>query len=107
MPCKKIMGKLVKFTSGDSTVLIESTEVETDGWVQVGAVETAEKDIDKLLGLIKPLSTSLVSTIKSIETKPDSISAEFGLGVSAEGNVFVMKASGEASLKVTLTWNKV
>ena len=30
---------------------------------------------------------------------------ELGVAVTGEGNVFVVKGSAEANLKVTLTWN--
>ena len=81
---------------------METTDVHAEGLVQVSG--SVEKNLDRLVGAVKPLSESLLEAIQSLEKKPDSISAEFGLSFNAEGNIFVVKASGEASLKVTLTW---
>jgi Trypsin-co-occurring domain 1 len=38
-------------------------------------------------------------------THPDHFEVEFGLKISAKGNVIVASASGEATLKVTLTYD--
>jgi Trypsin-co-occurring domain 1 len=55
---------------------------------------------------IKAYCTSLVKTFQSLasEYAPDNITAEFGLKLSGEGNVYVVKTTGEASLKITAEW---
>jgi hypothetical protein len=89
---------------GKDPISIEVTEVEGErgGVVQAGGGKIS---FEAMLGRIKPFCESIIDTFEELTKKPDSASAEFGLRVSAEGNLFIVKASGEATLKVTLTWN--
>jgi hypothetical protein len=102
------MPKLVELTSTDSQTFffIESTPVEDSGGVQQ-ATGHMEKEFDKLLERIKPFCESIINNFQGLSNKPDSASAEFGLNVTAEGNVFIVKASGQATLKLTLNWNNL
>ena len=102
------MTKLVKLniSKDDSSFFIESTEVEDYDCVQQ-ATGHMEKEFDKLLENIKPFCESIIYNFQSLIQKPSSASAEFGLNVTAEGNVFVVKASGQATLKITLNWNNL
>lgn len=93
----------VKPAEGKDPISIEVTEVEGEsgGVVQAGGGKISFED---MLGRIKPFCESIISNFEELTKKPDSASAEFGLKVSAEGNLFIVKAAGEATLKVTLTW---
>lgn len=102
------MGNLIQLEYAGSKIWVESTEVEYGGGLApAGAVETAEKNIEKMLDIIKPFCESLRRSIISLgDNKPNSYSAEFGLNFSAEGNIFFAKVSGEATVKVTANWVK-
>ena len=39
------------------------------------------------------------------ERRPSKATVEFGVSVSVEGNVYVVKGTGEATIKVTAEWN--
>jgi hypothetical protein len=99
------LSKLIKFTSNNNyeSILIESTEVEEYNGVQQ-AGGNIEKAFDSLLGKVKPLCESIINNFQNLSKKPSSASAEFGLNVTSEGNVFIVKASGQATLKITLNW---
>jgi len=99
----------VELTSSDnnsSSFLIECTQVEDYDGVQQ-ATGHMEKEFDKLLERVKPFCESIINNFQSLSQRPSSASAEFGLNVTAEGNVFVVKASGQATLKITLNWNNL
>jgi hypothetical protein len=102
------MGNLIQLEYGESKIWVESTEVGYEGGLApAGAVEAAEKNIEKMLDVIKPFCESLRNSISSLgDNKPNSYSAEFGLNFSGEGNVFFAKVSGEATVKVTANWGK-
>jgi NTP-dependent ternary system trypsin peptidase co-occuring protein len=103
------MTKLLELTSSNddsSSFLIESTEIEDYDSVQQASGHI-EKEFDKLLERVKPFCESILNNFQSLSHKPSSASAEFGLNVTAEGNVFVVKASGQATLKITLNWNNL
>jgi hypothetical protein len=52
------------------------------------------------------LFESAEASLVSLRLKPEEIALEFGVKVSGEVGWFFAKASGEASINVTLTWRK-
>src|SRR5262245_24664366 len=102
------VGNLIQLESGDNKIWVESTEVDFEGGLApAGALETAEKNIEKMLGVIKPFCDSLRNSVSSLgENRPNSYSAEFGLNFSGEGNIYFAKVSGEATIKVTANWRE-
>jgi hypothetical protein len=83
-------------------ILIETVEVEGES----GVVQASTKiSFEEMLQKIKPFCQSIIETFEQLSVKPNSASAEFGLKLSAEGNLFIVKASGEATLKVTFNWS--
>lgn len=98
------MGKILQLESGGAKLLMESSDVGYDEvLVQAGGIDI-EKNFDKMLSLVRPFCESIISTFEGIAKKPESATAEFGLSVAGEGNLYIVKASGEASIKITLTW---
>lgn len=88
-------------TEKGSIVRIEvRPEVGESNVVQAGKKLT----FDQILETINSLSEFIISAFNRLSVKPESASAEFGLKISAEGNVFVVKVAGESSVKVTLNW---
>lgn len=92
------------------TILIEpNDEIELDasGLKQIGVAETLEKNLEKMLSVVKPFCEALMKNIQDVSPKPKSVSAEFGLTFSGEGNVWVAKVSGEAAIKVSIEWQPI
>jgi NTP-dependent ternary system trypsin peptidase co-occuring protein len=58
-----------------------------------------------VLDVITPISESIISSVEKLSKLPYSITAEYGSSMTAEGNLFVVKAAGQASLKVTFAWS--
>jgi hypothetical protein len=99
------MGKLIELESGRTTILVESADVGYQGsLVQAGGVDL-EKNLDKMMERMQPFCESIIKNFEKLKRKPSSASAEFGLSIAGEGNLFVVKASGEATIKVTLNWS--
>lgn len=93
----------IKSAEGKDPISIEVTEVEGEGGVvQAGGGRITFED---MLEKVKPFCEASIKNFEELIRKPDSASAEFGLKVSAEGNLFIVKATGEATLKVTLNWS--
>jgi hypothetical protein len=99
------MTKIIELVSGESTILIESSEASFESSrIQARGIDL-EKNFDRMLERIQPFCESVINNFEKLKRKPNSASAEFGLSISGEGNLFVVKASGEATIKVTLNWN--
>lgn len=109
------MGRLIEVNTSEGSILVESTDVSEpaslikaqEEIIQAGVTEQVEKNLEKMLSVINPFCEALVKNLRSMgDYKPSSASAEFGLSFSGEGNVFFVKVSGEASIKVTLNWTE-
>jgi hypothetical protein len=99
------MGKLVKLETEHGSILIESSISENSGTLQqAGGISDIKKKLGDLLDVITPISESIIGSVNKLSKLPDSITAEYGLSITAEGNLFVVRAAGEASLKVTFAW---
>jgi len=97
---------LVSLKAGKGTVLIESAVSERTGRIQQagGISEKINKQLSELLEIVQPITQSILESVQNLSERPDTISAEFGLSVTAEGNIFVVKVAGEGTLKVTFSW---
>jgi hydroxyacyl-ACP dehydratase HTD2-like protein with hotdog domain len=95
--------KLLSVTpaEGKESILIETTEVEGES----GVVQAGPMSFEQMLQKINPFCEAIISTFQTLSVKPNNASAEFGLKVSMEGNLFIVKAAGEATVKVTLNWS--
>jgi hypothetical protein len=77
--------------------------------LEAGTEEVAERAVATATALtdaVKGLCGEVVDGFMSLGTavRPDKATVEFGLTVSAEGNVFVVKGSGQASVVITAEW---
>jgi hypothetical protein len=71
------------------------------------AQEAVTDAFDRAREAIVAVAESTVSTIGELgqrAVRPEELEVRFGLKFSAQGNVIVAGAAGEASLKVTLTY---
>ena len=105
------MGELVKVNLNGTELWME-TEQQTakTGPVRVSKEDTAKKALeiaDKLQSSITGYCCSLMDAFNSMEKarKPTRVSAEFGLKLSGDLNVYVVNAGSEASLKITAEWD--
>lgn len=55
---------------------------------------------------IRPVAQNFVDTFRGMADGPDEIGVEFGLSLSAEADVVISRATGQADFKVTLTWHR-
>ena len=97
------MRKLIEVKTGPGTILVETDDIKLPSEV-IKAGGRVEKNIDKMLERLQPFCESIINNFQKLTLKPTTASAEFGLNFTFEGNVFVVKASAEATVKVTLNW---
>ena|SRR5215211_322062 len=97
------MRKLIEVKSGSGMILIETDDVKLPSRV-AKAGGRVDKNIDKMLEKVQPFCESIIRNFENLTLRPTTASAEFGLNFTFEGNVFVVKASAEATVKVTLNW---
>ena len=63
--------------------------------------------VNEIFTTLNPFYESLAKSFEDLgEHQPASAEAEFGLKVTAEGNVFVTKGTDDATIKIRMSWQK-
>lgn len=93
------MANLIKLKVDEADIWIEADEdVFEKGIRRVSSSESMEKatiSFEEISNTIKAYCTSLVKAIKGFDNEltPNTLKAEFGLRLSGEGNVYVVKTA--------------
>ena len=98
---------------GRSTVVFESTDTEVDSSLvlevdEYGMQETSSRVEDaynQLKKLLQDVSADLGGAIAANPSGLSEVSIEFAVSFTGEGNVWVVKTTGQGAVKATLTWN--
>ena len=61
---------------------------------------------EQALAKLKPMCAAIVRQIRDAVEPPEEIEVEFGVKLSAEAGIILTSTSGEANLKVSVTWKK-
>ncbi|MEV4211498.1 CU044_2847 family protein [Micromonospora sp. NPDC049662] len=106
------MAQTVPVRVGAVEVLVEvvpaagSQQTSTPGRVD-RAVDYAAGAFERAQSAVEEIAVSTARTVGRVTRRvgsPESVEVEFGLKVSAKGDVIVAGAAGEASLKVKITY---
>lgn len=96
---------------GGVELLVETAPVA--GTEQTSALDKAQAAVaegfDRAQSAIVAVAESTVATIGQLakrSVRPDEVEVKFGLKFSAQGNVIVAGAAGEATLEVTLNYRR-
>ena len=80
--------------------------VQKVAYSMVDMYEKSDAAVEKAMGTIKAMADKTVTAVKSIPVseRPQKVSVEFGIKFDMEAGAVVAKASAEAAVKVTLSW---
>ena len=105
------MNKVIDFVTDDGTVIsIESAPVRREGASNVSrtpANATGDKRLDSVLLRIRKVAEAVSAQLEELSSSslaPSETEVEFGVTVSAEADVVVVKGTGEATFNVRMTW---
>ncbi|MFD7629555.1 CU044_2847 family protein [Streptomyces sp. NPDC059851] len=91
----------------DGTLRVQIREVD-ESLARVGrggAVARASRSFGEMVDAIRPIADSFVSRLSGLVHRPDEITLEFGVSLSAEADVVIASTATAANFSVTLTWN--
>src|ERR1700728_4255831 len=102
------MATLVPVRLADNTTIYiegsESAPVPGRTTIQEASAQDAGlKALDtgqQLSESVKSFCTVIVKSLGELATRPSKVTLEFGLNISLEGNVYVVKTTGDASIKI-------
>ena len=104
VPVKFEMGTPFYIEGAESAVLPDSQAIQ-----EASALDAAEKALQtaqQLSNSIKAFCGHLVGSLLELRdaAQPTKATIEFGLNISLEGNVYLVKSAGEASIKIRAEW---
>ena len=110
------MSKLVKMKLGNRTVLVEAPDdvqpadggyapLSITGNDVVGALDKTYDELvqNEIVENCRVLTLAF-EKLKEQSIAPTKATAEFGLQFTGEGNIYLVKASAQASITITVEW---
>jgi len=100
----------VKINGKEILIEPERSEYPEGGPRLVGVKEKIEGATGEIaiqiFNTISALATVVIDTINTLpeEKTPSTLRVEFGLSVSGEGNVYIVKTGAQASLNISAEW---
>lgn len=77
----------------------------TRGMGTAEAVVQAGDSLERVLGRIGPTVSAIVSELRAGADWPDEVEVEFAVKISADSNVIIARAGGEANFRILLRWS--
>lgn len=105
--------QLVEYSLADGTTfLIEVDEPERTTAVERVALPSgqlvlkAQQSFEEALDKVKPVASTIVSKLRSLNTPADAVEVKFGLKLTAEAGAIFSSVGGEVTYEITLKWNQ-
>ena len=92
----------------ENKILVDIT-TRVEGVVPAGPGEVVERmgqTLERALGRLEPLASSVVRRLSAIPESADRISVEFGVSLTGKAGVVVAETSAQSHFKITLEWEK-
>ncbi|MDR7665657.1 CU044_2847 family protein [Methanosarcina sp. Z-7115] len=110
IPVKFPDGTTVYIESSDSCQTLEAQSIEeTCSIEEVSCIDNIKELLrgQQLTNSIKSFCGNTINSFYELaeDAKPTKATIEFGLNFSLEGDVYLVKSSSEASIKITAEWN--
>ena len=104
--------KLIELDAGDGGTILVAVDIPEASVGRVSTtgelpMEKVDRSFDAVKDLIIRGCRPITQAFKVLqkESQPVSAEVEFGINFTAKGSVYVVESTGQASLKVKITWN--
>ena len=103
------MSSLLEFKTGTGESLLVEVDERSGGAVTRGGraadvVVEAGASLEQVLGRLGPAMRGIMTQIREAAERPDEVEVEFGVKLSADSNVIIARAGGEANFRIALKW---
>ena len=98
----------VDLTNGDSLmveVAASTPDPITRGGRNAHTVTKAGKTLEEVLERLGPAMSGIISRLREAEW-PNEVQVEFGITLSTDANIIIVRGSGEANFRLTLKWTQ-
>jgi hypothetical protein len=101
--------RLVEFpvaSGSEATVLVEVQDDRTDNVPagRGGVIDRASRTFEDAVAQVRPAIDVVIAQLQQLAVKPEQISVEFGIKLSAGADAWIAKTGVEGNLKVTFTF---
>lgn len=105
------MSQLVRMDLADGgSVLVEVEDAASTGPVTRGRAGDLVKDasgtLEQALDQLGPVVKGVVTRLREAADWPDEVTVEFSIKLSADSNVIIARAAGEANFKISMSWSR-
>lgn len=103
------MKRIVNFPLEDgSSILVEVEEQTRDDRISLSdrAVKTAQQTLESALDIVKPVASTIVAKVQSLNEPADEVEVKFGIKMSAELGAVIASSKAELNYEITLKWNR-
>jgi hypothetical protein len=103
------MDQLVELRLNKGGSLLVEVESPDSGRVTRGGsapevVTKAGETLEQVIGRLGPAVEGIVSELRARAEWPDEVEVEFAVKLSADANVIIARAGGEAHFRIALRW---
>lgn len=103
------MSSLLEFKTATGESLLVEVDEPSGGAVTRGGraadvVVEAGASLEQVLGRLGPAMRGIMTQIREAAERPDEVEVEFGVKLSADSNVIIARAGGEANFRIALKW---
>ena len=105
------MSQLVKMDLADGGSVLVEVEDAASGPVTRGGragdlVRDASGTLEQALDQLGPVVRGVVTKLREAADWPDEVTVEFSIKLSADSNVIIARAAGEANFKISMSWSR-
>lgn len=99
--------RIVEFPleSGDS-ILVEVDEPSDRIGLGDEIVEKAQKTFESALNAIKPVASTVINKVRSLNEPADEVEVKFGIKMTAGMGAVIASGKGEVNYEITLKWKQ-
>jgi hypothetical protein len=103
------MKSILQFPDANGAIMIQSTDTDKAAVVGTSKLDDVVKSISdslaKKLEVLNTISDAVSNVLKNSQRTFNNVEIEFGLCFTGKGNVYVVQAEAEATIKVKLTFD--
>jgi len=105
------VSRLVELDLNEGGSILVEVDEPSRGPVTRGArpeevVTRAGQSLEQVLGRLGPAVKGIVAELRRTADWPDDVEVEFAVKLSADSNVIIARAGGEANFRISLRWSK-
>lgn len=103
------MKQIIEFsTENGQPIFVEVNELVEDDRIALGdrVVQAAEQTLESALEGVKPLASTIMNKIQSLNEPADEVEVKFGIKMSAELGAVIASGNAEINYEITLKWNQ-